>query len=251
MDKCYLKDSKEEKKSYYSYKNGKVEKEKSSGGNSSSQDDNSNNISYSIGQEIIVANEQYYVIADSPSSQDYVIVLKANPLTVDKINTYGAGHVNMYNTDSSDATYHTAYDNNDTNHTGGMAYYSSADCGYGTDSNHTDSGCTNDYATSEVNNVIDAWVQAKFTNGELKTVDRYGTYKARLITITEYKSIPSTESWRNNGNYNYWTMSPFISGGSSMWIIDRSSGVSGVGSVREESVAVRPVINVYKRAIQS
>ena len=44
---------------------------------------------YHIGDEIKVNNIDFYVIADSPASQDYVVALKAEPLTVEEVNTYG------------------------------------------------------------------------------------------------------------------------------------------------------------------
>ena len=55
LNKCYLKDSQEEKKTYYSYKNGKVEKEKSSGSNTSS----TSNAVQSLLSKVNVENTQY------------------------------------------------------------------------------------------------------------------------------------------------------------------------------------------------
>ena len=218
---------------------------------------------YSVGQTITVANEQYYVIDDSPRGQDYVTALKANPLTATEINNYGAGHVNMYNTNTGDSTYHTASDWNDTNHTGGMAYYSSINCGYGTDSNHTESGCTTSYNSSEVKHVVDAWAQAKFTNGELKTVDGYG---ARLITKDElidnlgygYSDTATTNIFINENvpdwvssstsDLGYWTMTQFLDSASQMWSV-MDINITYMVSY-DSSGAVRPVINIYKSKIQ-
>ena len=222
---------------------------------------------YSVGDTITLAGEQYYVIADSDSTKDYVTVLKANPLTATEINTYGVGHVNMYNATLGDSTYHTAYDWNDANHTGGMAYYSSPTCGYNGSSWIYD-GCTNDYATSEVKYVIDAWSQAKFTNGELKTVDGYG---ARLITFDEAHSFgygdepqspcgpscgviyyPKTDavpSWIYNSKYWYWTMSPYNNSALYVWYVNIAGSLGNDLSVFDGSDAVRPVLNIYKSKI--
>ena len=216
------------------------------------------NSSYAIGQEVTILNEKYNVIG---SGDDYVTLLKQEPLTTTEINTYGAGHVNMYNVTSGNSTYHTAYDYNDTNHTGGMAYYSSADCGYGTDSNQTETGCTTDYATSEVKYVIDSWAAAKFTNGELKTVDGYG---ARLITLDEittnfgyewgnitpsdegWVKTDNTPSWVYNSNWRYWTMIQYNDSSSDVFSV---SGDVNNDLVYNHAGAVRPVINVYKSKI--
>ena len=72
-----------------------------------------------------------------------------------------------------------------------MAYYSSSTCGYSTPGDYESydgSGCTTSYASSEVKYVIDGWAASKFTNGEIKTVDGYGS---RLITKEEYDDFPT------------------------------------------------------------
>ena len=220
---------------------------------------------YSIGETITLAGEQYYVIQNSDSTKDYVTVLKDNPLTVDEINTYGTGHINRYTYDNVG----TAYEYNDTNHTGGMAYYSSEGCGYATPEDSgswNESGCTTSYASSEVKYVVDAWVNAKFTNGELKTVDGYG---ARLIKISELidnfdfvidsvgtsynikpgSTIPQWILLYSSSRW-YWTMSPYNDSYARVWAVYSHGSISNI-SVNANSGAVRPVINVYKSAIQN
>ena len=219
------------------------------------------NPSYAIGKEVTLSNEKYNVIG---SGDDYVTLLKQVPLTTTEINTYGAGHVNMYNTNSSSLYYRTA---GDSNGYGQMAYYSSSTCGYSdpTDiSTLTTSGCTTDYASSEVKYVIDAWAQAKFTNGELKTVDGYDT---RLITHDEiinnlgYEWGPTcstcsdgwiktenTPSWVYNSNYRYWTMSQYQDSTIELWYVrDDNGNLDKKDVINVDSV--RPVINVYKSKI--
>ena len=213
---------------------------------------------YSVGDTITLAGEQYYVIANSDSTKDYVTVLKANPLTVTEINTYGGvgtanNHVNQY----TDYSQGTSYNNNGY---GGMAYYGSPTCGYNGSSWVYD-GCTTDYASSEVKYVIDAWVQAEFTNGELKTVDGYG---ARLVTLEELKPIgwPScnlndgwcpgkstTPSWLYNSNYWYWTMSQRNNSSSRVWDVHGDGYLSHHSVYSLSDGAVRPVVNIYKSKI--
>ena len=223
---------------------------------------------YVVGDKIKFKDEYYYVIAGSDNKQDYVIALKENPLTVDEINTYGVGHVNMYNMLSNGAYVRTAFDYGGTNHTGGMTYYSSSSCGYSdpnSSGTYTTTGCTTSYRGSEVEYVINEWAKAKFTNGELKTVDNYS---ARLITIEELLPFypnctesqmssqgycpeeTDTPNWIWSYGYFYWTMSPYNYSSSDVWGVVRG-GDLGYGSVSYVNGAVRPVINVYKSKISS
>lgn len=209
---------------------------------------------YSIGNTITLENETYYVIANSGATQNYVTALKATPLTVTEINNYGAGHINRYTNHSQNTT----YEYNDSNNTGGLAYYSSSTCGT-VNGSWISTGCTTSYASSEVKYVVDAWAADKFTNGELKTVDGY---RSRLITFDELiddlgygysntatKVILTNQnvpSWVNN--YLYWTMSQCEDSGVNMWVIDDASSLNG-NNVYRFSGAVRPVINIYKSKI--
>ena len=212
--------------------------------------------SYSVGDEVTYNNVDYYVIADSDTSESTVTLLKATPLTVVEVNQYGAGHVNMYACQSSDSScYQTAYDNNGY---GGMAYYSSATCGYN-GSEWVDSGCTTDYAQSEVKYVVDAWKTAQAplaTNARLITIndltDNLGmelnktnptTYQ---ITVTE-----DTPTWVMGENYWYWTMTTDTDNVGQVWRVGTRSGAR-VGSirVRDYDSAVRPVITLKKSAIK-
>lgn len=105
---------------------------------------------YKIGDVIPYNGMNFYVIKDSSSDEDSVTMLKAEPLTVDEVNAYGEGHVNIHETkDTSSLYYQKAYDNNGY---GGMQYYSSETCnGYG---NYSE--CKSDYEQSEVKYVVDA-----------------------------------------------------------------------------------------------
>ena len=212
--------------------------------------------SYSVGDEVTYNNVDYYVIADSDTSESTVTLLKATPLTVVEVNQYGAGHVNMYACQSSDSScYQTAYDNNGY---GGMAYYSSATCGYN-GSEWVDSGCTTDYAQSEVKYVVDAWKTAQAplaTNARLITIndltDNLGmelnktnptTYQ---ITVTE-----DTPTWVMGENYWYWTMTTDTDNVGLVWgVDDRSNAAMHSSGVQYGDRAVRPVITLKKSAIK-
>ena len=41
---------------------------------------------YSVGDQIILNSDYYYVIADSGEAQEHVVVLKAEPLLAEEIN---------------------------------------------------------------------------------------------------------------------------------------------------------------------
>ena len=55
---------------------------------------------YSVGDEVTYNNVNYYVIADSSETEEYVTMLKAEPLTVDEVNNYNSGHANRYTYES-------------------------------------------------------------------------------------------------------------------------------------------------------
>ena len=177
---------------------------------------------YHIGDEITVAGEKYYVILDSGATQDYVVAMKYIPLKATEITIYG-GKV--------------GYTYDDTNQTGGMVF-----------------GSNSTYTTSPVKRVVDAWADTNFTN-ELKIVDEY---EARLITyeelVNELGCISnncnnSLYSWTYNNDYTYWTMSPQNGNTLRIWRVE-DNGSFGNPVVHYNCASVRPVINVYKSAIQ-
>ena len=209
---------------------------------------------YKIGDIITYNGMNFYVIADSDENSDSVTMLKAEPLTVDEVNTYGVGHINRYVSPVG-----TAYNENGY---GGMTYYSSETCGI-VNSSWVETGCTTDYAQSELKYTVDAWAADKFQASDLKE-DKTG-YSVRLITLDELidnlgytiidgdtwysPSAENTPNWVYNNNYNYWTMSPEE---------DSAIGVSYVisnGRVYAGSVCgnydgvVRPVVTLLKSAL--
>ena len=210
---------------------------------------------YKIGDIITYNGMNFYVIENSDENSDSVTMLKAEPLTVDEVNTYGVGHVNRY----TDSSVGTAYNNNGY---GGMTYYSSETCGYVNNSRVYD-GCTTDYAQSEVKYAVDAWAKDKFQSSDLKK-DETG-YSARLISHddlinnlgyidsldtgkTTASSNGETPSWVYNRNYWYWTMSQCGDSASNVWVVDSDGrlGSHGVGFI---DGVVRPVVTLLKSAL--
>ena len=141
----------------------------------------------------------------------------------------------------------------DYNGYGGMAYYSSVDCGFASGSNNTTTGCTTDYAQSEVKYVVDAWKNAKSSVAS----------EARLITKDEYANLCNTETyetptepgvkfvpqydWMYSNSFQYITMTPF-GDSTQLWNIGYSGNMDPSYSVMGFSI-VRPVIVLPKSAL--
>ena len=214
---------------------------------------------YKIGDIITYHGITFYVIKNSKKTDSTITLLKAEPLTVDEVNTYGAGHVNRYTYSSVGTAYnYKGY--------GSMAYYTSTTCGYPTAGNSASvtTGCTTDYAQSEVKYAVDAWAADKFQTNDLKE-DETG-YSARLITkyelmtylgysnegvkicnVLQFAKSADTPSWVYNSNYSYWTMSPTDDSDNAVYRITSDS----MGSlVVYSDVTVRPVVIVLKSAIE-
>ena len=214
---------------------------------------------YSVGDEVRYNNVDYYVIADSGVNEDEVQLLKKDPLTVAQVNQYGAGHVNMYVTSNTSASYYQQayniiYNGTDTG-IGGMAYYSSSTCG-----SSGSSGCTTDYAQSEVKYAVDAW----------KTAQAPAATEARLITLDDLtdnlgmelnKTNPTTyqitvtedtPTWVMGENYWYWTMTTDTDNVGQVWSVDTRSDAYVISyNVQGNGNAVRPVITLSKANISS
>ena len=116
-------------------------------------------------------------------------------------------------------------------------------------------GSTSDYMSSNIKVVIDSWATDKFDNNELKLINGY---KARLITKDElvidlgciYNDCSnSSYNWLYGDNYWwYFTMTPYNS--SMVYRVIPNGSISLLSSYYSESV-IRPVINVYKSAIDT
>ncbi len=210
---------------------------------------------YSVGDEVTYNNVDYRVIKNSSASESTVTLLKATPLTTDEVNTYGGvgtanNHVNMYATQDTTANYYQkAYNNNGY---GGMQYYSSATC-----SNYEDiSGCTTDYAQSEIKYVVDAWKAAKApqaSEARLMQYDEFENlgYVEGNITPSDigWVKTENTPSWVYSNNYWYWTMSPYNDSASSVWSVTNDGSLSSYRVYSFHNLVVRPVITISKSSI--
>ena len=200
---------------------------------------------YKVGDLVTYNGVNYRVLKDVKSTDTKATLLKAEPLKVAEVNEYGAGHVNM-KIPSRESYYQTAYDSNGY---GGMQYYSSSTCGY----NGTDwvyDGCKNDYASSEIKYVVDAWKMAKApaaTEARLLTYDEYTAYaeKKQICTGSCYEAIVPQYDWMYNNNYWYWLGTPYNDSPSSVWGVGDDGGLFSNGVYRRDGV-VRPVITLSK-----
>ena len=105
-------------------------------------------------------------------------------------------------------------------------------------------GDNNNYDTSSAKEKIDLWAEETFLNNELKEINGY---QARLITKEEYNAISTTHSWRYNTTYRYYTMS-----GDGIYIrmVDKN-GTFNLNQAPFPLAKLRPVINVYKSALET
>jgi len=175
---------------------------------------------YQVGDHVSYNGVTYYVIEDSDTTNDTVKLLKENPLAkteMDNLNLTGIT-IEEYN-------------------------------GYG----QVQYGSTNDYSTSTVKQVVDAWKNTAVKSGDTATArlityddltDNLGFEKKNEGTIYP-SSNGDTPTWVYNSNYWYWTMSQY-GGSSSVWGVDYNGILifSGVSS----SAMVRPVLELSKSA---
>lgn len=204
---------------------------------------------YQVGDQVKYNNVDYYVIKDSDTTEDSVTLLKAEPLNVAEVNEYGAGHVNRYTYDPVGTAYNS-------NGYGGMAYYSSETCGY-VNGSVVDTGCKNDYASSEIKHVVDAWKAAKApaaSEARLISKDEIETERKEYDPCGGCGAVATGDSakynWMYNNNYWYWTNTPDTDTSSTVWGVD-NNGVLGANLVNNSGGVVRPVITISKSIISS
>ena len=187
--------------------------------------------SYEIGDVVMYNNVAYYVIKNSGEKDSTLTLLKAEPITSSEISPYlqSTEVASKVNTNGKYAT---------------MAYYLAGDCVSAGDI----SGCTTDYAVSDVKQVVDVWKAnyAPLANeSRLITIDEliddlgyeYNVYASSLVAYP----TNSAPSWGYNSSYDYWTISPGTSDNS---ILAVASGVwaSSLFDVK----SIRPVITITK-----
>ena len=111
-------------------------------------------------------NTKFYVLRDSDEEDEYVTLVKASPLSVEEVEKYGTGFINKYTQISKGKVYNSkGY--------GGMAFYSSNECGYTSDDIPLTNGCINEYDNSDIKHVVDGWTKDIFKNADFG-IDDYG-----------------------------------------------------------------------------
>ena len=215
LESCYVEGTEQK----YNYENKRLEK-------ISNSNQTISYTAYNVGDEIIVANEYYYVIADSSTTDDHVVALKQTALTYDEVTSAAEDlDINVQNNDGF-----------------GLIPF----------------GGSANYQQSKIKTVVDNWANATFNNNELANIDGNS---ARLVTIEEIDA-ESDEICSSGNCLNglrtphpwavisvwYWTMS--IRSDNSLWRVDEDGFIYD-SNYNTLKLAVRPVINVYKSALQS
>ena len=208
---------------------------------------------YTVGNQVSYNNVDYYVIKDSDASESTVTLLKAEPLTVEQVNTYGGvgtenNHVNMYVTDDPSASeYQKAYNSNGY---GGMAYYSSSTCGY-----NTSDRCTTDYTQSDIKYIVDAWKASEAPQATEARLIKYDEvvslgYNENCIEDGYCEIQPSDPEWLYGTNYWYWTMITYEAENNfvSVWAFFNNGFFMPIGVNYYDGV-VRPVITLSKSVL--
>ena len=228
---------------------------------------------YKFGDQITFSGELYHVIENSDENQDYITILKDEPLTIQNLYKYGRDEndhlfVNEYVSNFDDLE-KVVYEYGDKY--GGMAYYTSETCSSNlywsiSNFNHSDIeivGCNNSYTKSDVKKVIDNW--SKSFSGNLKEVDGY---KARILTYddlvnklgfvslngdSDYRiNLDTNISWFTNFNYPIW-ISNTLNDSNKVLIIFGTNGTNEgrqwLYDPNDFFATVRPVLNVYKSKI--
>ena len=181
---------------------------------------------YSIGDTIEFAGNNWRVIKNSTTEEDYVTLMKEKVLTNTELGSY-------------------AYQNNDT-----TSYYFGTNCyptnGYGY-SGMAESGCAghNDYAGSKVKELLETRYLLMIGENNLKEINGY---KIRLITRNElnenlgWTSLDKyatnsdnslVPTWvyqnigdQNKGVYGYWTMDAYPNDLYTVWKIGIDGQIS-------------------------
>ena len=181
---------------------------------------------YEIGDIVSFAGSNWYVIKDSSVSQDYVVLIKENVLSYSELGEYAT-------TSSSNK----------------MSYYWSDTCHTANTYGYTDtitSGCSghNDYEGSNIKECLEETYTNTLGDSNLKKINGY---KIRLLTKDEFENLKNEYSaWLFNANVgNYWTMTKNTN---NVYFI-RGNGTGAYNAVNNANISVRPVINLYKDAI--
>lgn len=208
--------------------------------------------SYKIGDEVTYNNIKFHVIEDSDINKNSVTLLKSEPLTVAEVEKYGENHINVYTPNNTGTVVNIkGY--------GGVAYYSSANCGINSEGVYVVNNCVTDFAQSDIKFILDNYL-VQFNTKDL-LIDNTG-FKIRLITREEliklgYENTDKPSYWVDN-KYKYdwlyikeqggfWTMSKKNS--NDVWHVNINGTLSYGTRVCGGYMTIRPVITIKKVAI--
>lgn len=200
------------------------------------------NKNYNIGDEIIYNNQKYNVIYETNSDDEYVTLLKKEPFTnidIDKALNVSRDGLYEFYYDSVGCKYNPDYDPTDSStYTGGL--------------------CTNDYMSSFIKEIIDAWyndnvpVSYQYKENNLNTrlltidelINKFG-YTLIHGSVDYISATEDTPEWVYDPSYSYWLMDN---------INDNNAGASVVSKFVDvlkvyDSSRIRPVIYLSKCAL--
>lgn len=220
-------------------------------------------LEYKVGDVVNYNGINFFVLRDSKKTDSTVTLIKAEPLTIEEVNNYGAGHINEY-----------IYERNQDYQRGkalsigkygGIAYYNSSNCRMISPNQTIVDNCKSDYNKSDIKYVVDAWAKDKIDSNDLG-VDDYG-YKIRLLNdvdLVDYLKYESSNKEITDGGeylkyteytpdfnlYNCWSMSKVHDG--NLYVLIR--GVSGyfyTYPVYMPNGTVCPVVTLKKNYIDT
>ena len=216
---------------------------------------NKEQISYKVGDEMTYNRISYYVLEDSDEMSDKVTLIKKEPIMSSEISSYLNTTEVGIRVDISEKY-------------AKMYYYYGSECAT---SGHL-SGCTTEYAASEIKQIVDVWVD-NYVNPNDLVSDSMG-YKSRLITkdevismceLDEYQATPSNTDircitkydWIFNTDIIYWTMTPYGDSTYEVYAIKDYNIASlynsrdNKGSIYSSKEGIRPVITISKSALEN
>lgn len=192
---------------------------------------------YSVGDSIKYNNKTYYVIQNSDSSKDYVVIMKFKPLTQLEMDVFGDRDKGL------------------------SQFFASNTC----DSSSNNFGCELSYNTSFVKKILDNWSKihikdydlVKFKGNDVRLIeldeliDNLG-YLKDIDTMNNIRKSDDTPSWVYTEGELYWMM-PYISDDifSTKYDIYKSSRISDyvLGSSSFDKGQIRPLIILNKCAL--
>lgn len=177
---------------------------------------------YSKGEAFNYNGVEFYVLEDSDYTESSLLLLKKTPLTLEEVNTYGAGFVNKYADNYQSQV----------NGYGNVAFktvepvYTNKNCIVKKTDDVFIEGydCADSISSSDVMNIIKNWTEDKFDISDLSHVangNKYGILSDDVL-INSYGYVKNSEqdlvkpeqipNWLFNETYSYWVSNAKING---------------------------------------